>query len=359
MPRHHPERVMALGRAGAAVPDRTPPGRVRYVLYRDGHRDRDLDGARAARDALDSAPGAMLWISMDMPDHDQIGEVARAFGLHRLAAEDAVVAHQRPKVEDYPGALFLVLRPARYDTVTRSVRVGEVHVFCGENFAVTISHTVHVDLDEVRATLEAEPAVLAHGTVSVLYTVLDRAVDDYAPVVSDLQDDVDEVETRVFDRDPDASRRIYRIAREVTMLQRAVDPLTGVCADLLARAESGGVRSGHPGAGQPGEALHTYLRDVADHVTGVRERVDGFQQLLRHIMDVNDSLISQEQNEAMKTISSWGGILVVPTLIASVYGMNIPPRPGFEWTFAWPVPLTVMALASVTLYLVFRRNGWL
>ncbi|WP_150255034.1 magnesium and cobalt transport protein CorA [Nocardiopsis deserti] len=387
-----PERIMDLGRRRAALPERGSPGPVRAVLYRDGRREREADTVAEASSAAERDPGLMAWVSMTVPDRDQLTEVARLFGLPSLALEDAIVAHQRPKAEVYRGVLFLVLRPARYDTVRESVEVDEIHLFAGQDFVVTIGHTERVDFESVRDFLEAEPRALAHGTLAVVHAVLDLVVDGYAPVVSELQDDIDEAENQVFGGDSRASRRTYRLAREVILLSRAVEPLGGVLdrlmgplahdperpgppdpdpqpfADALVEPEGTrpptrrrGLASADPfriPAERRGE-LHHRLRDVADHVAAVRERVDGFRQLLQNIMSVNSALIDQAQNEAMKKVSSWGGILVVPTLISSVYGMNISPGGDYHWAFSWPLALALMALTSLSLYVVFRRNGWL
>ncbi|PDP85342.1 magnesium transporter CorA [Glycomyces fuscus] len=384
-----PERIMDLGRRRAALPHLDSPGPVSAVLYRDGHRERWADTLAEARSATERDPDLMAWISMTTPDRDQLTEVADLFGLPSLALEDAIVAHQRPKAEVYRGVLFLVLRPARYDTVRESVEVDEIHIFAGEDFVVTVGHTEQVDLRAVRGSLEAEPRALAHGPLAVVHAVLDLVVDGYAPVVSELQEDIDEAENQVFGGDSQASRRTYRLAREVILLSRAVQPLVGVLdrlmgalerdpghappeprpfADVLLEPEGArppsqrqDIASADPfriPAGRRGE-LHHRLRDVADHVAAVHERVDGFRQLLQNIMAVNSALIDQAQNEAMKKVSSWGGILVVPTLISSVYGMNISPAGAYHWAFSWPLALALMALTSLSLYVVFRRNGWL
>lgn len=361
-----PERTLALGRDGAAAPADAPPGRMWIRLYRDGRPDGSADTPARARDAVAGQDGRMAWISLMDPGREQVEELARTFGLPHLVLEDAVVAHQRPKTEPYRGVLFTVLRPAGYDEEAESVRVGEVHVLVGEGFAITITHTGRLDPAALRLRLERAPRLLARGPVAVLYAVLDHVVDAYAPTVAALQEDIDEVENEVFAGARGASRRTYRLAREVLLLQRAVDPLGGVLEDLMAPLRA--FAEHRPGAprpphlhGDPEEAERLYgrLRDTADHQAAVRERVDGLAQLLQNIMSVNGALVGQAQNEAMKKVSSWGGILVVPTLIASVYGMNIPPAPGYEWMFGWPFALVLMALSSLTLYLVFRRNGWL
>ncbi|SHK75192.1 magnesium transporter [Nocardiopsis flavescens] len=358
-----PERTLALGRDGAAVPADTPPGRMWIRLYREGRPDGSADTPARAREAVAAGGGRMAWIALTDPGRDQLKDLAHAFGLPPLALEDAVVAHQRPKAELYRDVLFTVLRPAGYDEEAEAVRVGEVHVFAGADFVVTIAHTEQLDLDALRGRLEDRPRLLARGPLAVLYSVLDHVVDAYAPTVAALQDDIDDVEGEVFAGARGSSRRTYRLAREVILLQRAVDPLGGVLEELMAPLRSPGEhRDGGPGPhgdAADRERLYGHLRDIADHQAAVRERVDALGQLLQNIMAVNGTLVGQAQNEAMKKVSSWGGILVVPTLIASVYGMNIPPSPGFGWTFSWPLTLALMGLSSLGLYLVFRRNGWL
>lgn len=356
-----PERTMALGRAGAALPADAPTGDVWIVLYREGHREREVGSLAEAAEAVHANQGLVAWVSMSDPNRDQLLDAADHFDLPRLAMEDAIVAHQRPKVETYGDVLFVVLRPARYDEDQEAVEVGEIHVFGARDFVITIRHTKQIDFTVVRDRLEAEPAMLTHGTLAVLYGVLDEVVDAYAPAVAALQDDIDEVESQVFDGDRDASRRTYRLARQTIRLQRAVDPLAEVLNGLMApldRPERVGSHLPRPGLEHRAE-LRNYLRDVADHVSATREHVDGFRQLLENITEVHSALIGQAQNEAMKKVSSWGGVLVVPTLIASVFGMNIAPQPGYHWVFSWPLVLVFMAFSSSLLYLLFKRNDWL
>lgn len=357
-----PERTMDLGRSDAP-PGRAGRGSQWTRLYRGGRPEADADGPAQACRVLEGDADLMAWTALASPDRAQLDELAEALDLPDLAREDAVVAHQRPKVEVHGDVLLLVLRPARYDEAREEVEVGEVHVFVRDRVVATVHHPGPegaVDLDRIRERVERQEGLLEHGPLAVLHAVLDGVVDGYAPVVSALQADIDEVESQVFGGDPGASRRTYRLARQVIMLQRAVDPLDGVLRALMAPLEGAGA-PGRPLRAQVADAelLYSFLRDVADHATTVREHVDGFRQLLQNIMAVNSALIDQAQNEAMKKVSSWGGILVVPTLIASVYGMNMDPRPGFEWLFSWPAALALMVLSSLALYTVFRRRGWL
>ncbi|MGW5880089.1 magnesium and cobalt transport protein CorA [Nocardiopsis terrae] len=357
-----PERTMALGGGGGVPSADAPPGEVRIGLYRDGRRQRETRSLAEAGEAAHTGSGLMAWVSMSAPNREQLLDAAHHFDLPRLALEDAIVAHQRPKVETYGDVLFVVLRPARYDQDRELVEVGEVHVFGSHDFVITIRHTEQVDFGAVRSRLEAEPGMLAHGTPAVVYGVLDQVVDAYAPAIAGLRDDIDEVENEVFAGDRDASRRTYRLARQAIRLQRAIDPLDELLDHLMAPLERPERAGPHPMPRPDPEhrtELYHYLRDVADHARATREHADSFRQLLENITEVHSALISQAQNEAMKKISSWGGILVVPTLISSVFGMNISPQPGFHWVFSWPLVLSLMFLSALLLYVLFRRNGWL
>jgi magnesium transporter len=275
--------------------------------------------------------------------------VAEEFGLHELAVEDAIAAHQRPKLERYGNTLFVVLRPARYLDEAEEVEFGEIHVFVGPNFVLTVRHGQAPDLAGVRRRMEGNAELLAHGPEAVLYAIVDTVVDGYAPVVAGLQNDIDEIETDVFRGDPHVSRRTYELTREVIEFQRATHPLLDVLAALMAGFAKYGTD----------HELQRYLRDVVDHVTAVTERVDAFRQLLGHILTVNATLVSQAQNEEIKKISAWAAILFAPTVIGTVYGMNFVHIPELHWSLGYPFALSVMASVCVVLYLAFRRRGWL
>ena len=346
-----PERTMALGRDGAALPVDVPPGECRIVLYREGVSPREVAGLVEAQEELEADPEALVWIALTEPDREQMEEVGRRFDLPRLALEDTIVAHQRPKIEIYGDALFMVLRPAVYDEGAERLRVGEIHIFGTHRLVITLRHGAGLDFQEIRAVLEGREHLRDHGVLGMIHAVLDRVVDDYAPVVAGLQEAIDEVENQVFNEEKGVSRRIYRLTREVIVLQRAVDPLGEVLDGVVERW-------GRSERERRGE-LNEHLRDVADHVIVVRERVDGFRDLLQNIMSVESSLVDQAQNEVVRKVSSWGGILLVPTLVSSVYGMNIAPEPGFHWLFTWPLVLAAMALLSLFLYVLFKVQGWL
>ncbi|MFC4563928.1 magnesium and cobalt transport protein CorA [Nocardiopsis mangrovi] len=336
------------------------------AIYVDGRRQdtpADLGNLAELHRHTPRTEGAMAWIGLLRPVEAQVLAAADEFGLHELAVEDAIVAHQRPKVERYDDSLFVVLRAARYLDAAEQVEFGEIHVFTGPHFVLTVRHSDAPDLAAVRRRLEADPDLLAHGPIAVLYGILDAVVDGYAPVVAGLQNDIDEIETQVFDRDPNVSRRIYELSREVIGFQRAAHPLLEVLRSLI-----DGLADEEAHA-----ELRRYLRDVADHATAAAERSDAFRQMLQDILAVNATLVSQAQNEEMrhlteasyrqgevtKKISAWAAILFAPTLVAGIYGMNFDHMPELHWTLGYPFALSLMATGCVVLYLLFKRSNWM
>jgi magnesium transporter len=355
-----PEHTMSLQLRAAPVP--VEDSVVNSAVYRDGCR---IAAPVTLAEALRSLPDetSMAWIGLYRPAEDQVLAVAEQFGLHELAVEDAIVAHQRPKLERYGDTLFVVLRAARYIDETEQVDFGELHVFVGPGFVLTVRHAEAPDLAVVRHRMEADRDLLRLGPEAVLYAVLDAVVDGYAPVVAGLQNDIDEIETEVFSLDPTVSRRIYELSREVIEFQRATHPLLGMLAALAAGFTKYGVD----------EELQRYLRDVTDHATTVVERVDDFRQLLTSILTVNATLVSQAQNEEMKNlteanydqneeikkVSAWAAILFAPTLIGTVYGMNFEHMPELNWLLGYPFALALMILTCLSLYSIFKHRGWL
>ena len=333
-------------------------------LYFEGRRIASPRTLAEAQEGLASGePGTMAWIGLYRPAEAQLLAAAEVFGLHELAVEDAIVAHQRPKLERYGDTLFVVLRAARYLDEVEEVDFGEIHVFVGPDFVLTVRHSQAPDLAAVRRRMEGDADLLRMGPEAVLYAVLDSVVDGYAPVVAGLQTDVDEIETQVFGGDPQASRRTYELSREVIEFQRATKPLLGMLEALSA---------GYEKYGTP-EDLQGYLRDVADHATTVAERVDGFRQMLSDILTLNVTLVGQAQNEEMKRlteasfaqneevkkISAWAAILFAPTLIGTVYGMNFTHMPELQWAYGYPFAIGLMLLVSLSLYFIFRHRDWL
>ncbi len=325
---------------------------VDRAIYRDGRRvaaPRDL----AEMAASCKADGGIAWIGLYRPSRAEFEEVARDFALHELAVDDTVNAHQRPKLERYGETVFCVLRPARYIDETETVEFGEVHVFAGPRFVITVRHSEAPDLADVRRRLEARPDLLRRGSVAILHAIMDRVVDDYGPVVAGVENDVDEIEDEVFDASADASRRIYDLTSEVILFQRAVKPLAPMLERLMH----------DPGVD---EEERRYLRDVQDHALRVQEQADGFRQLLQNILNVNLTLetktlneVSNRQNEEVKKISAWAAILFAPSVVGTIYGMNFHNMPELRWHYGYPYALGLMILVSLALYAVFKRRGWI
>jgi magnesium transporter len=300
---------------------------VDRAIYRDGRRTQAPDSLAEMNSACRDGAG-IAWLGLYRPDEEEFAHIAQEFDLHQLAVEDAVKAHQRAKLERYGDTLFLVLRPARYIDETETVEFGEVHIFAG-------------------------PELLRRGPVAIVHAILDRVVDDYAPVVAGVENDIDEIEDEVFGGKPDVSRRIYELTREVIEFQRATTPLAGILKGLMSGLDA-----------EDEEGL--FLRDVLDHALRVQEQADGFRELLQNILSVNLTLetkvmseTSTAQNEELKKISAWAAILFAPTLVGTVYGMNFEHMPELDWEIGYPLALVLMFSTSVGLYLMFKRRGWI
>ncbi|MGH3630327.1 MAG: magnesium and cobalt transport protein CorA [Sciscionella sp.] len=296
-----------------------------------------------------------VWIGLHEPDEQQITGIAETFGLHELAVEDAVHAHQRPKLEPYDDTLFMVLKTVRYvahaspHASNEIVETGEIMMFLGADFIVTVRHGNHSGLARMRRELEADTEQLALGPAAVLHAIADHVVDSYLAVTAAIEDDIDEMETLVFaPRTAVGSEAIYLMKREVLGLRRAVEPL----ALPLRRLSEG------PGPLVPGE-VRSYFRDVGDHLTTVTERVAGFDVLLTTLVDATLAKISLQQNTDMRKITAWAAILTIPTMIAGIYGMNFRHMPELNWQFGYPMALGLILVVCLLLYRTFRRNHWL
>ncbi len=321
---------------------------VDNAIYVDGHRSEEPASLQETYEAVRERRG-VAWIGLHKPTSEEFASVAGEFGLHELAVEDAIQAHQRPKLERYGETLFVVLRAARYLDRPETVEFGEVHVFVGEDFVVTVRHGEAPDVREVRRRMEGDADLLRRGPEAILYAILDRVVDDYAPVVAGLENDIDEIETQVFSGNAGVSRRTYELSREVIEFQRAVKPLPGMLTALMAGFEKYGVDP----------ELQRYLRDVQDHAIQVTERVAGFREILQNILSVNLTLVGLQQNDEVKKVSAWAAILFAPTLIGTIYGMNFDHMPELHWALGYPFALLLMVAVCLVLYLVFKRRGWL
>jgi len=319
--------------------------------YKDGERQHDeqIELERAAEIARDSEPGEFAWIGLHEPEPGDLAKLRELFGLHELAIEDAERMHQRPKLEDYDESWFIVLRTAHYHEDTEIVHFGEVHIFAGPGYVVTIRHGSGSPLANARKRLEARPELLKMGAASAIWAILDKVVDDYIPVVDGIEDDIEEVENEVFDDEHRApTKRIYALKREVIEFHRAVWPLLAPLTAL----ERGAYE-------QIPEELRRYFRDIADHARRVDEQVTSQRELLTSVLEANLALVSVNQAEVVKKISSVAGIIAVPTFIASVYGMNFEYMPELDERAGYPLALALMLIAVIGLSYFFRRINWL
>ena len=315
-------------------------------------------GARVPLGAEDASRGAarvpcdrgdFQWIGIHDPTPDELAQIARTFGLHPLAVEDAGDSHQRPKVERYDDTLFLVLKTLWYVDELDAVETGEINLFVGPDFVVTVRHGQGIDLATARRDLERRAQVLEHGPMAVMYAICDRVVDEYEKVGASLEVDVDEVEASVFSpaRTDDATR-IYVLKREIAEVRRAVMPLR----EPMRRFATAGME------GIDADTA-TYFRDVSDHLNRVSEVIDNLDQLLSTAFDAHIARISVQQNEDMRKISAGAALVVVPTLIAGVYGMNFEHMPELHWRYGYAFALALMVGVSALLFWRFKKSGWL
>ena len=340
------------------------PAIVDCALYEDGVR---RAGALPLHVALETAveatvragegagsqdpdgQGPFVWIGLHEPTSEEFEAVAREFELHPLAVEDAVHAHQRPKLETYGSTLFMVLKTVAYIDSDELIDVGEVMLFVGANFVISVRHGKASSLAEVRRALEGDSDRLRTGPTAVLHAVADRVVDDYVAAANMIDEDVAEIECDVFSGDrQDHAERIYKLKREVLAFQRAVKPL----AEPLQRLAGGHL----PGLSRRNSH---YFRDVHDHLLRTADQVDGFSQLLNDILEANTAGVTMRQNEDMRKITAWVAILAWITMVAGIYGMNFEYMPELNWLLGYPFALSIMAGGSVVLYRAFKRNQWL
>jgi magnesium transporter len=335
---------------------------VDNAIYQGGHRVATPTSLEETFETR-AEHGGFAWIGLYRPTDEELDAVAQEFELHHLAIEDARKGHKRAKLERYGDTLFVVLRPARYLDDVERVEFGELHIFVGRDFAVTIRRAESPDLARVRRRLESSPELLAKGPEAVLYAVLDEVVDEYSPVLAGLENDIDEIEQQLFDGDPMVTRRMYDLASEVMEFQRATRPLVDMFSALERGFEKYNVDI----------ELQRYLRDVLDHSIRAVERGENYRQLLQNALQVHTTLVGQRQNEEMKRlsetnlaqseevkkISSWAAIIFAPTLIGTIYGMNFTYMPELDWVWGYPFALALMVGFGLALYGIFKRRGWL
>ncbi len=315
--------------------------------YKDGARQNDepLDVAEAADRCRD---GGFVWLGLHDPDEPEMRQVADRFALSPLAVEDAMKAHQRPKIEDYADGYFLVLHTARYLDEREEVEFGEVHVFSGPGYVIVVRHGAASALHSARERLEASPELLREGPAAAVWAITDKIVDDYEPVMAGIENDVEEVEVDVFGERSDETKRIYFLRRELAEFYRAVHPLLQPL-ELLVSQE-------HP---ETSPLLRDHFRDVADHVKRVEDAISTQRELLTSVLQANLAVISVQQNDVVKRISGWAAIITVPTFIASLYGMNFQTMPELRWHYGYYATLLAMVVIGFVLHRVLRRAGWL
>jgi magnesium transporter len=321
---------------------------VDCAVYEQGRR---RAGALDLHEALQGCrrEEAFAWIGLYEPTEDEFDSVRREFGLHELAVEDAINAHQRPKLEVYGDTLFLVLKTARYVDSEEIVQHGEILVFLGDGFVITVRHGEGTALHDVRERVEAKPDLLRCGPGVVLHAIVYRDVDDYVPAIEGLRQDIEEVEADVFSPERGSSaRRIYLLKREVLEFTRATAPLVEPVAALA----QGRYALVH-------ENVQAYFRDVQDHLVRIDEQLEGFRDLLTSVLTANLSQVTVQQNEDVRKISAVVAIIAVPTMIAGVYGMNFDNMPELSWRYGYPLVLGVMAAVCLALFRYFKRVGWL
>ncbi|MDQ3676848.1 MAG: magnesium/cobalt transporter CorA [Actinomycetota bacterium] len=315
--------------------------------YQDGSRQHE--GALTLDEAAERCEeGGFVWLGLHDPDPDELQEVAERFNLHELAVEDAMHAHQRPKLEDYGHGYFLVVHTACYLDDTEEVEFGEVHLFVGPNYLVVVRHGRASALHSARERLEQRAELLSEGPAAAVWAVLDKIVDDYQPVAAGIENDVEEVEVEVFDSEGDQTRRIYFLRRELAEFYRAVHPLLLVLDQL----ESTNRTDVSP-------PLRERLRDVEDHLKRVEEEVVTMRELLTGVLQANLAVIAVQQNDVVKKISGYAAVIAVPTLIASIYGMNFEHMPELGWQFGYPFALGLILSVGFVLFRLLRRAGWL
>jgi magnesium transporter len=323
---------------------------VGCALYRNGVRSEE-SGHNILRLAADARrdPNAFVWMGLLEPTVNDLRGVATAFGLHPLAVEDAIHAHQRPKVDVYDDSLFVVLRTLGYRAATHHVDTGEISMFIGPHFAVTVRHGDETELGQLRNRLESQTEILQHGPTAVLWAVSDKIVDDYLTVATALESDVVDLEARVLAPErTDEIERIYTLKREVITLRRATTPLIRAIIELQ---DSQTIPI--PGHVRP------FFRDVYDHCLRVQEMAEAMDQILTGMLQAHLAQIGVQQNADMRRITAWAAIFAVITAIAGIYGMNFTFMPELTWRFGYPAVLIFMAGTALVLYRAFKRSGWL
>ena len=321
---------------------------VNCAAYAEGRRARNIPIEEISE--VVKVPGQFVWVGLHEPDEPLLRQVQEEFGLHDLAVEDALRAHQRPKLEEYGDGLFIVLRTARLEAGDGHIALGETHVFVGPNYVVSVRHGASLSYAEVRSRCETTPHLLRKGPGFVLYALMDFVVDHYFPIVDQLEDRLDSIEEEIFSGQPDraAIERIYDLKRDLLVAKRAVSPLVDICNRLM-RFDLATIP----------EDTRPYFRDVYDHAIRINEAIDTLRELVTSALEAKLSLISVEQSDITKRLAAWAAIIAVPTMIAGIYGMNFDFMPELRLHYGYHGVVAVMLAACGVLYWRFKRSGWL
>jgi magnesium transporter len=317
--------------------------------YKNGVRQHEQALTPEQAVELARGNGEFVWLGLHEPEQQELDRLAELFHLHELALEDAATAHERPKVEQYEEGFFIVLKTAHYHEREEMVHFGEIHIFTGLGYVISLRHGPGSELATARSRLEARPDLLRLGTAAAVWAIVDKVVDDYLPVVDGIESDIEEVESDVFDDDvPAPTQRIYHLKRETVEFHRAVWPLLAPLDALT--------RGAYP---RVPDELRPYFRDIYDHARRVDDQVSSQRELLTSVLEANLALVNVNQNEVVKKISSYAALIAVPTFIASVYGMNFEDMPELHWAFGYPLCIGVMALSVLLIWRALNRAGWL
>jgi magnesium transporter len=296
-------------------------------------------------------PSDFVWVLMQDPTYEEFAQLQKVFGLHPLAVEDAVTAHQRPKVDVYEGSAFVVLHPLRYDDASKRLEAGEISLFIGRGYVIAVRHGPWPQLEDGRTWGDKRQALLRYGAVAAAYHVIDTVIDEYEVIAESLSSDVEDVEAAVFSGDVSAAdtNQIYLLKRELLEFRRAVVPIHAPLQDVLRRRSTIEVPKG----------MLPYFRDVADHLVHARGTMESLDGLLDNVMEARATQISVQQNDDMRKLAAYAAMIAAPTLIAGVYGMNFEHMPELDWRYGYPVSLILMAVLAFVLWRAFKRSGWL
>ncbi len=325
------------------------PMLINCVAYQNGKKLGDIHVA----DISDyvSRPDCFVWVALFEPTPEELDEMAEEFSLHRLAVEDARKGHQRPKIEEYEDSLFVVVQTVEDapDDSPEDFLVGEVDIFVGKNYILSVRHRTQRGFAEVRARCEREPELLRHGSGFVLYAIMDAIVDRYFPILDGLESSLEAAEAKMFDGTSARSRieDLYDLKRRLMTLKHAVAPLLEAVGKLY-------------GGRVPQLCMGTqeYYRDVYDHLSRINAAIESIREMLTTAITVNIGLIGLGESEVTKRLAAWGALITVPTLIAGIYGMNFEAMPELKWAFGYPYALLTMLAVDVYLFWRFRRAKW-